>query len=160
MLHWSLAGAAIGVICLLMLFLYNRRLGVSTGFESACATLVKAPYFRREELASSHRWRLSLLFGLLCGGLLSSWISGGFRPPWGLGAWFEAEVSGHMAVKAAWMFAGGVLVGLGTRIAGGCTSGHGIFGVANFERSSLIATLAFMAAGVATTQLLVRVVFA
>jgi len=60
--------------------------------------------------------------------------------------------------KLAWMFAGGLFIGFGTRLAGGCTSGHGIFGLANFEVSSLVTTIAFMAGGIATTQLLYRVV--
>jgi uncharacterized membrane protein YedE/YeeE len=55
------------------------------------------------------------------------------------------------------MFGGGLLIGFGTRLAGGCTSGHGIFGLSNFEKSSWVATIAFMAAGLATTQLVYRV---
>jgi uncharacterized membrane protein YedE/YeeE len=56
------------------------------------------------------------------------------------------------------MFVGGVFVGFGTRLANGCTSGHGIFGLSNFEWPSLAATMSFMAAGVLTTQLLYRVI--
>ncbi len=55
------------------------------------------------------------------------------------------------------MFGGGLLIGFGTRLAGGCTSGHGIFGLANVEMPSVISTLSFMAAGVATTQIVYRV---
>ena len=58
----------------------------------------------------------------------------------------------------AWMFVGGLFVGVGTRLANGCTSGHGIFGLSNFEWPSLVATISFMAGGIATTQLLYRVV--
>jgi uncharacterized membrane protein YedE/YeeE len=57
------------------------------------------------------------------------------------------------------MFIGGLLIGFGTRLAGGCTSGHGIFGLANFELPSLITTVSFMAGGVLTTQLIYRVLF-
>ena len=66
---------------------------------------------------------------------------------------------GH-AGKLAWMFAGGLFIGFGTRLAGGCTSGHGIFGMSNFERPSLVSTLSFMAAGILTTQIVYRVIFA
>jgi uncharacterized membrane protein YedE/YeeE len=59
--------------------------------------------------------------------------------------------------KLAWMFVGGLFIGFGTRMAGGCTSGHGIFGLSNFELPSLVSTMSFMAGGVATTQLLYRV---
>jgi len=57
------------------------------------------------------------------------------------------------------MFAGGILTGFGTRLANGCTSGHGIFGNANFEWPSLVASCCFMVSGVLTTQIVYRVVF-
>jgi hypothetical protein len=52
-----------------------------------------------------------------------------------------------------------LLIGFGTRLAGGCTSGHGIFGLSNFEWPSLVSTLSFMAAGAVVTNLLYRVIF-
>jgi uncharacterized membrane protein YedE/YeeE len=58
------------------------------------------------------------------------------------------------------MFVGGLFIGFGTRLAGGCTSGHGIFGLSNLELPSAIATTSFMLGGIATTQLIYRVVFA
>ena len=57
------------------------------------------------------------------------------------------------------MFAGGVLIGFGTRMAGGCTSGHGIFGISNLERASVESTLAFVAAGMLTTNVVYRIVW-
>jgi uncharacterized membrane protein YedE/YeeE len=57
------------------------------------------------------------------------------------------------------MFVGGLFIGFGTRLAGGCTSGHGIFGLANFELPSLVTTVSFMAGGAVTTQVLYRIVF-
>jgi hypothetical protein len=53
---------------------------------------------------------------------------------------------------------GGLFVGFGTRMANGCTSGHGIFGLSNFELPSLVATLCFMGSGLVVTQLLYNVV--
>jgi uncharacterized membrane protein YedE/YeeE len=155
-LHWSLAGAAIGFITLLLLWSTNRRLGISTGFENLCALAVKAPYFRRSEITGSHHWRLPFLGGLVLGGALSAATSGGWSPFWDLGR-FDATFGWGPAGKLAWMFGGGLLIGFGTRLAGGCTSGHGIFGLANLERASLEATLAFMAAGIAVTHLVYRV---
>jgi uncharacterized membrane protein YedE/YeeE len=57
------------------------------------------------------------------------------------------------------MFVGGLFIGFGTRLAGGCTSGHGIFGLANFELPSLLSTVCFMGAGIVTTQIVYRVLF-
>ena len=59
-------------------------------------------------------------------------------------------------LRAAFIF---LLVGFGTRLANGCTSGHGIFGLANFERPSLLSTIGFMAGGLIATQLVYRVLF-
>jgi uncharacterized membrane protein YedE/YeeE len=56
------------------------------------------------------------------------------------------------------MFAGGLFIGFGTRLAGGCTSGHGIFGMSNLELPSIVSTASFMAAGVITTNILYRVI--
>ena len=54
---------------------------------------------------------------------------------------------------------GGFLVGFGTRYADGCTSGHSIMGLANLERSSLIATVAFFAGGLAVTHVFYPLLF-
>jgi hypothetical protein len=51
------------------------------------------------------------------------------------------------------VIAGGLLVGFGTRLGGGCTSGHGVCGIARFSTRSLAATMLFMAAGAAVVFL-------
>lgn len=52
------------------------------------------------------------------------------------------------------LFGGGLLVGFGTRMAGGCTSGHGLCGVSRFQPGSLLATASFLGAGILTSLLL------
>jgi uncharacterized membrane protein YedE/YeeE len=99
---------------------------------------------------------LPFLGGLLLGGVASAVLGGGWSPTWALGR-FDDLIGLGPAGKVAWMFGGGLLIGFGTRLAGGCTSGHGIFGLANFEMPSLISTVSFMAAGAATTQIVYRV---
>ena len=96
--------------------------------------------------------------GLVLGGFLSAVLSGGWAPTWDLGVFDQVIGFGH-AGKLVWMFTGGLLIGFGTRLAGGCTSGHGIFGLSNLELPSLITTISFMAGGIATTQLVYRVIF-
>jgi uncharacterized membrane protein YedE/YeeE len=152
---FALAGALIAAITLLLLWVGNQRLGISTGLENLCALALRAPYFRREEVAGSQGWRLPFLGGLVLGGFLSALLSGGWAPFWDLGM-FDARFGLGPAGKLAWMFAGGLLIGFGTRMAGGCTSGHGIFGLSNLERASLESTLAFMAAGIVTSNLVYR----
>lgn len=156
--HWAIGGLLIGVITVLMLALGGQRLGVSTGFENVCALVSRAPYFRREEIFGSHGWRLPFLGGLVMGGVLSAVFGGGWRPIWNLGMFDEHIGFGH-AGKLLWMFAGGLLIGFGTRMAGGCTSGHGIFGISNFEKASVTSTLSFLMAGTITSNLIFRVIF-
>jgi uncharacterized membrane protein YedE/YeeE len=158
-LHWAIAGAAIAAITLCLLFVANRRLGLSTGFEDVCSLVLAHPYFQRPALQSGRKWRLPLLAGLALGGFLSAVLSGGWEPTWSLGL-FDAAIGWGPSGKLAWMFAGGLLIGFGTRMAGGCTSGHGIFGLSNFELPGLLTTLSFMTAGIVTTNIIYRWWFA
>jgi len=157
-LHWALAGASIGAVTLALLFLGNRRLGISSGFDDVCSLVLQQPYFLRQTVRSGRRWRLPFLAGLVLGGFLSVSFGHGWSPTWDLGM-LDAAASFGIAGKLAWMFVGGLFIGFGTRLAGGCTSGHGIFGNANFELPSVITTLSFMAGGILTTHVLYRVVF-
>jgi uncharacterized membrane protein YedE/YeeE len=158
-MHWAAAGAGIAAVTLLLLYLGNRRLGISTGFDDVCSFVLAHPYFRRGSVRSGRLWRLPFLAGLVIGGFLSAALGGGWHPTWALGMFDEAIGFGP-AGKLAWMFAGGLFIGFGTRLAGGCTSGHGIFGMSNLEMPSLVSTLSFMAGGILTTQLIYRLVFA
>lgn len=156
-LHWALAGGAIAIITIALLYLTGRRLGISTGFESVCSIVSDAPYFLRDALHGKGRWRLTFLAGLLAGGVLSAVLAGGWEPTWNLGM-FDATFGSDKGLKVGWMFAGGLFIGFGTRLAGGCTSGHGIFGNANFEKASLKSTASFMIAGIVTTNVVYRLI--
>lgn len=150
---WPVAGLLVGVITLVLLGVGNRRLGVSTGFEDLCSLALRGAYFARADLRGSRSWRLAFVGGLVLGGFLSAVAGGGWSPLWDLGR-FDATFGWGPEGKLAWMFAGGVLIGFGTRMAGGCTSGHGIFGVANLERSGLESTVAFVLSGIVTSHLI------
>lgn len=152
-IHWALAGAGIGVITLFLLWSTNHRLGISSGFEDVCSLVLRPAYLRRAEVVMGRRWRLPFLGGLVLGGVVSAVFAHGWSPLWDLGRLDVVFDLSH-GQKLAWMFAGGLLIGFGTRMAGGCTSGHGIFGVSNFERASIVSTLSFMATGIATTALI------
>jgi uncharacterized membrane protein YedE/YeeE len=154
-IHWVAAGIGVALVTLALLWIGHRRLGISSGFEDVCSLVLPGmSYFRRASLLAARGWRLPFVGGLVLGGFLS----GGWSPTWAMGM-FDEVIGFGPAGKIAWMFAGGMLIGFGTRLSNGCTSGHGIFGMSNFERSSFVATLAFMAAGCATTQLVYRVIF-
>jgi uncharacterized membrane protein YedE/YeeE len=82
-------------------------------------------------------YRLTFVLGLLAAALLAS----SFWP-----ASFGTPVTTSLGV----LLLAGFLVGFGTRMGSGCTSGHGIAGLARFSRRSLVATLAFIASGAST----------
>jgi uncharacterized membrane protein YedE/YeeE len=85
--------------------------------------------------------------------MLSAILARGWTPIWELGV-FDAAIGLGPAGKLAWMFVGGLFIGFGTRLAGGCTSGHGIFGMSNFDKASIVSTVSFMATGIVTTAIL------
>jgi uncharacterized protein len=157
-IHWAVAGTGIALITLALLFLANRRLGISTGFEDVCSFVLPVAYFGRDAVRTARAWRLPFIVGLVVGGFLSAVLGGGWTPIWNLGVFDQVIGFGH-AGTLAWMFVGGLFIGFGTRLADGCTSGHGIFGLSNFELSSVITTVSFMAAGIVTTQFVYRVLF-
>jgi len=156
-IHWAVAGAVIAGTTLILQFFLNRSLGVSTGFENLCSLVSKRPYFSRAALTGPGRWRFPFLAGLLVGGLVSALAGGGWQATWEAGM-MDSVLGLSEGAKVAWMFVGGVFIGAGTRAAGGCTSGHGIFGISNFEKSSLASTVAFMVAGIVTTNIVYRLV--
>ena len=158
-MHWAIAGALLATVTLALLYVGNRRLGVSSGFEDVCSLVLDAPYFLRREVLAGRVWRFPFLAGLVIGGALSAILAGGWSPTWALGR-FDEVIGLDPTGKVVWMFVGGLFIGFGTRLAGGCTSGHGIFGLANLEVSSLVAAASYMAGGVITTQLIYHVVFA
>lgn len=90
-------------------------------------------------------WRLSFLLGLVLGPLLLMLFSD-FEPP--------------KPSEAGWpvLLVAGLLVGFGTRLGAGCTSGHGICGIARFSGRSIVATLVFMATGVMTVAVVKHVI--
>ncbi len=70
-----------------------------------------------------------------------------------LGAWLMAQALGGVHLNfpgMATLIMGGVLVGFGTRLGSGCTSGHGVCGMSRFSRRSIFATMIFMASGIVT----------
>ena len=85
-------------------------------------------------------WRLSFVAGLIAGGILLYILNAEF---------FEnTSGRGLLAVTIA-----GLLVGIGTRVGGGCTSGHGVCGIGRLSGRSIVATVTFVVAGMAIVTL-------
>lgn len=87
------------------------------------------------------RERLAFLAGLMAVPALLWWLGGG-------------QVQTHLTGNWAVVVAAGLLVGLGTRIANGCTSGHGVCGISRLSPRGIVATLVYILAGVLTLALL------
>jgi len=86
---------------------------------------------------SGRVWRIVFLAGLLVGGALVAWV--------------DRSALALASEQSIWLAAAaGVVVGIGTRMGEGCTSGHGLCGIARFSGRSIVATLVFMATGAAT----------
>lgn len=82
-------------------------------------------------------WRLAFLLGLPAGFLLSGWLAGAPTPV-------------RIEAPTLQLAAAGLLVGFGTRLGSGCTSGHGVCGMARGSPRSIAATATFMGLGFAT----------
>ncbi|MGD8860108.1 MAG: YeeE/YedE thiosulfate transporter family protein [Myxococcales bacterium] len=107
------------------------------------------PAVRAPQGALSH---VLFLGGLLVGGALSAALAGQLGIHAGLRGETFATVVDHLGVPIpALLLFGGACVGFGTRMAGGCTSGHGLCGVSQLQPGSLVATAAFFGAGVGTS---------
>lgn len=93
-------------------------------------------------------WRLAFVVGLLAGGGLLALLMPDV---------FNVASEGPF-VRPTWMMGlAGLLVGFGTQMGSGCTSGHGVCGITRFSMRSLVATGTFMVAGMAIATLLVGV---
>lgn len=118
---------------------------------AASAPAPSAPRVRRPQAVVAH---LAFLLGLAAGGLCSALLAGA-RPAFALRSELVPRLVGSSSwAQAALLFTGGLLVGFGTRMSGGCTSGHGLCGTSRFQVGSLAATAAFFGAGIATSFVL------
>lgn len=154
-------GVGIGLLSWFAFATANRPLGVSTAFEHSAALVEKAVvpgveqtnrYFAAksdEGKPPKIGWEWMLVLGVLVGALLSSRLSGD-RSPETVPALWRWRFGGSPAVRLAVAFlAGGVML-FGARLAGGCTSGHGISGNLQLALSSVVFTVTFFAAAIAT----------
>ncbi len=94
------------------------------------------------------------LGGLAVGGVVSAALAGALEPVAGLRSDVFESLFGGGLVGPLVLVAGGVLVGFGTRMATGCTSGHGLCGASRLQPGSLVATCAFFGTGVVVSLLL------
>jgi uncharacterized membrane protein YedE/YeeE len=122
----SLAGGVLIGLAAALLLLFNGRIA---GISGILGGLLEWP---RGDVA----WRVAFLLGLIGAPLVYSLIS--------------PLPAAQVDASAATLVAAGLLVGVGARYGGGCTSGHGVCGLSRRSPRSVVATIAFMAAGFVT----------
>jgi hypothetical protein len=133
--NFTPASAAIGGLLIgisaTVLWIANGRIAGISGIVGGLLTA------RLDDIA----WRVAFLAGLIAAPLVYGWATGSLPPI-------------SISVPPLIVIAGGLLVGFGTRLGGGCTSGHGVCGLARLSPRSLVATALFMATAVVTSFLL------
>ena len=146
-----LVGALIALLAFAQRWLIDQPLSCSTGFANLAGYLKPGTPKDRDG-----DWRIVFLVGIVIGGLIAALTDG--APAWQgtaaeFGRFYTALVPESTLGSAIWWLAGGLLIGLGARLAGGCTSGHTIAGVAMGAPASLVASAVFFAVAVGTAQL-------
>ncbi len=126
----ALGGALIGLSATMLIWLNGRIAGISGIFGGALT-----------RPTADRAWRIAFLIGLIA--------APGALALFGRGA-------GAPALPAAWpvIVAGGLLVGFGSRLGGGCTSGHGVCGTCRLSVRSIVATVVFMLTAMAVVAVM------
>jgi hypothetical protein len=159
---WSpyLVGVCIGLLGCLAFVVSDRPIGCSTAFVKIRGLIEKI--FRGEKVSELEYyrkfppaidWQLMIIPGIIIGAFLSSFLSGTFGlffvPP----LWAE-QFGDSRALRIVAALAGGILLGIGARWAGGCTSGHGISGTLQLSVGSIISAACFFVGGIAMAMIL------
>ena len=163
---WSpyLAGVVIGLLQIPAFLFIETALGASSSYVTIGGLLasvvdpsvVEIDYVSRHVAATAKNWwQVALVAGIAVGAFASMRLSGTRRHPISP-VWARALGTSSAAVRYAAAFSGGFLMLVGARIADGCTSGHGLSGMAQLAVSSTIAVAAMFAGGIAVASLLLR----
>ncbi|MGC6484911.1 MAG: YeeE/YedE family protein [Candidatus Puniceispirillales bacterium] len=121
-------GVLIGLAALFLMATNGRVMGISG---------ILGGLFAAGETSSNKTWRLAFLAGTIAGPLILVIITGD-------------SIASTKVAEGFWLMAAGLVVGLGTAIGSGCTSGHGICGLAYLSPRSLAAVMTFMATAFVT----------
>jgi uncharacterized protein len=138
-LPWYIAGPALGLCVVVVRALLNQRIGVTGSL-----TEVIEKVGRR---SLSFGWRGCFYVGLIAGGALFALLAGG--PDFHGYGWLTQTFTGSWRwVVAPILVVSGVLIGWGSKLAGGCTSGNGLSGVSLASVASMVATAIFFATAI------------
>jgi uncharacterized protein len=160
---WSpyVAGILIGLLQIPAFLLINTAIGTSSSYVTVSGTLaslvdpglLRLDYVAKHLSGAKNWWQVAMVVGIALGAFISSRLSGTARqvvsPVW-------SRVLGTSSLRTRFLlsFASGFLLLMGARIADGCTSGHGISGIAQLAVSSLITVTAMFAGGMIVARFL------
>jgi uncharacterized protein len=171
---WYVTGPLVGLVPVGLLVLGNKLFGVSSNLRHLCAaTFPRKVGFFKYDWRRTGLWNLVFVLGIVVGGFIGGVLLANPEPVAisarahdGLAALGIRDFSGlvprelfHwgalLSLKGFLLIVGGgFLIGFGTAYAGGCTSGHGISGLADLQLPSLIAVIAFFAGGALASRFL------
>lgn len=163
---WSpyLVGALIGVLTMLTLSFSKKPIGASSAYSDLAGMLgrlvvpkhiASLKYYQEHKPAIS--WTLVFVIGAIGGAFFAAWSGGEITGYYLQDLWVARFGEDSYWLRTALAFVGGATMAYGARMAGGCTSGHGISGTLQLAVGSWIAVICFFIGGVATALLLYRV---
>jgi uncharacterized membrane protein YedE/YeeE len=174
---WYVSGPIIGLTVPALLLLGNKKLGVSSTLRQICAATVpgKIPFLNYDW--KKDVWNLFFVAGILIGGFLGGIVFANPDPVAITQGTAELlreqginDLTGLLPIELFnWrtlftlkgfflMIAGGFMIGFGTRYARGCTSGHGITGLAALQWPSLLATVCFFLGGIMISHFVLPII--
>jgi len=176
---WFIGGPLIAV-SLLLYFYFGKNFGASTNFETMCTILGAdkfSDYFKKDW--KEQAFALMFVVGLIIGGFIAAYYlipnqnidlnpqtvqeltDLGFSNVGN--QYFPDEIFGENAYTSLKGFliliVSGILIGFGTRYAGGCTSGHAITGLSSLQLPSLLAVIGFFIGGIIATWFIIPILF-
>ena len=147
---WYVIGALLGLVTFGVVALLNERVGVTGGYSE----LVERATGRIESVS----WKAWFLFGVLGGALLFRLLAGDSNLGDGYGYLTREFGENDVIAVGSVLLVGGVLVGFGAKLMGGCTSGNGLGGTSAGSPAALTATGTFIGVAVLTSFLIEAVV--
>ena len=158
---WSpyVAGGVIGLLNLFALYISDNPLAASTSYLKISGLIrkmvqgdkvLKNPYYKKK--TPEIDWGVMLIIGIVFGSFFSAVLSGTFAFQFIPSLW-ESQFSSQWLPRFIIAVIGGMFIGVGSRWAGGCTSGHGISGVSQLSLTSMIAAASFFIGGIITAFL-------
>ncbi len=159
---WSpfLVGIGLGFLCWIVFGFAKTSIGASSFYAVVAGWLGRAvarrhtealPYYRSHPPVAN--WTFLFVLFTFAGGFAAAWHGGEFRNEWIHLMWRD-RFGGHVAWRCLAALLGGVLMAFGARLAGGCTSGHGISGTLQLNIGSWITVTAIFLGGIVTAMLL------